>query len=206
MTQVGTPIYISPEVVKGEYYSDKADVFSFAMTILQFCLKEKPLLEYLKEQFQVYKQKEPNLSRVSHEVVIQGWRPDIEKIEGAPRCVIDLLNMCWEEYPDARPTFPEIVEYAQVEVRNEVMGTGEGDTQGKGSRRTSTSGGLAMRIKFAKGQKDLTKNEKEKEEMTELDIWKSKCAELEAEVQELKEGGAGDGETRAKSKVNKMGI
>jgi len=39
MTQVGTPIYISPEVVKGEHYTGQADVFSFAMTILQLGLR-----------------------------------------------------------------------------------------------------------------------------------------------------------------------
>ena len=69
MTQVGTPIYIAPEVVKGDHYTGLADVFSFAMTILQFCLKKKPLLEFLKEQYQVLKKREPTLGRVSHEVV-----------------------------------------------------------------------------------------------------------------------------------------
>jgi len=90
MTQVGTPIYISPEVMKGEHYTRQADVFSFAMTILQFCLKKKPLLEFLKEQYKAYKKREPTLGRVSHEVVILGWRPNLAVVEGVPRRVIDL--------------------------------------------------------------------------------------------------------------------
>jgi len=182
MTQVGTPIYISPEVVKGEYYSEKADVFSFAMTILQFCLKKKPLLEYLKAEYKTLKRKEPTLGRVSHEVVIRGWRPNLELIEGVPQSVIDLLGMCWKEYPDARPKFGEIVDYTQAEVRNEVMGVEGGGTEGKGSRRTSTSGGLAMRINLAKGKRD---HEDEAEELSELGIWKSKCAEMEGRCEEM---------------------
>ena len=187
MTQVGTPIYISPEVAKGEHYTGQADVFSFAMTILQFCLKKKPLLEFLKEKYQVHKKREPTLGRVSHEVIIQGWRPDVEIIEGVPRSVIDLLSMCWEEYPDARPTFGEIVDYAQTEVRKEVMGAESGGTEGKGSRRTSTSGGLAVRIQMAKAKKEQEKLEEEGKEdkASELDVWKSRCAEMEGRCEEL---------------------
>ena len=79
------------------------------------------------------------MDRVSNEVVIKGWRPNLEVIEGVPRTVVDLLVMCWQEYPDARPTFGEIIDYTQV--RNEVMGVERGGTEGKGSRRISTSGG-----------------------------------------------------------------
>jgi len=205
MTQVGTPIYIAPEVVKGEYYSEKADVFSFAMTILQFCLKNKAMLEFLKDEYKTLKRREPTLGRVSHEVVIRGWRPDIEKIEGAPRGVIDLLSMCWGEYPDARPTFREIVDYAQTVVRKEVMKEESGGTEGKSCRRTSTSGGLAMRIQMVKAEKEKEKEklgfEKVKEdEASELDVWKSRCKELEerceeldGENKELRESGSGEG-------------
>jgi len=204
MTQVGTPIYIAPEVVKGEYYTEKADVFSFAMTILQFCLKNQPLLEYLRDEYKTHQKKEPTLGRVSHDVVVKGWRPNIEGIEGAPRCVIDLLSLCWEEYPDARPTFGDIVDYAQGEMRNEVMGAEGGGTEGKGSRRTSTSGGLAMRIQMAEAKKrdmqeDAVFKANRKEEASDVDDWKSKCAELERELKELRESDRGaEGETEKK--------
>jgi len=39
MTQVGTPIYIAPEIVKGDRYTSSADVFSFALTMLDFSLR-----------------------------------------------------------------------------------------------------------------------------------------------------------------------
>ena len=183
MTQVGTPIYISPEVVKGEHYTGQADVFSFAMTILQFCLKKKLMLAFLKEEYKAYKKREPTLGRVSHEVCIKGWRPDIEKIEGVPRSVVDLLGMCWGDNPDARPTFGEIVDYARVEVQNEVMGAVGGGTTG---RRTSTSGELAIRIKIAKAKKEAEKAEERATRLLNLDAW-SKEELIEGFLKQKKE-------------------
>ena len=186
MTQVGTPIYIAPEVVRGEYYSDKADVFSFAMTILQFCLKKKPLLAFLKEEYTAYKKREPTLGRVSHEVVVKGWRPDMEGIEGVPRTVVEMLDMCWAEYPDARPTFVDIFEYVQAEVRNEVMGEEGGGTEGKGGRRTSTSGGLAMRIETAKFEKDDEETRENDDKGAFVEQYREENVKLKEENERLK--------------------
>ena len=129
----------------------------------------------------------------------------MEKIEGVPQSVVDLLSLCWEEYPDACPTFGEIVDYVQAEVRNEVMGEG-GGTEGKGSRRTSTSGGLVMRITVAKAKKEQEELDEEvaaeevaENEASELDVWKSRCAELERELKELREIDRGEeGKTKKK--------
>jgi len=94
MTQVGTPIFVAPEIMKGEYYSGQADVYSFAMTVLQFCLKKRKMLEWLKVEYTAYRKRLANVSRISHEMLIQGWRPNIEEINGAPLAVVDLLGMC----------------------------------------------------------------------------------------------------------------
>ena len=39
MTMVGTPLYVAPEVVRGDRYSASCDVYSFALTILTFALR-----------------------------------------------------------------------------------------------------------------------------------------------------------------------
>jgi serine/threonine protein kinase len=39
MTQVGTPLYIAPEIVRGDMYDSSVDVYSYAMTILEFSLR-----------------------------------------------------------------------------------------------------------------------------------------------------------------------
>ena len=128
------------------------------------------MLEWLKVEYTAHKKRLANVSRVSLELLIQGWRPNIEEINGAPRAVIDLLGMCWKEYADASPTFAEIVEYVQMEVRAEVMGEEGGGTEGKGSRRTSTSRGLAMRIKVAKAKKE---EERALRMLTRVSPWNS---------------------------------
>ena len=178
------------QVVKGDHYSNLADLFSFAMTILQFCLKETDLLAFLKEKYSQDNNKnckEPNLSRISHDVVVKGWRPDISGIKGVPKCLVDLLGLCWANDPELRPSFGEIVDYVQAEVRNEVMGTEGGGPEGSPIRRTSTSGGLAMRITVAKSKKEEQGQAKEEEE-GELDKLRIKCAELERELKEVREG------------------
>ena len=38
MTQTGSPIFIAPEVVRGDHYGLPADVFSFSMTLLCLAL------------------------------------------------------------------------------------------------------------------------------------------------------------------------
>jgi len=183
MTQVGTPIYISPEIVRGEYYTEKTDVFSFAMTILQFCLKEMPLLNFMKEEYKKYTGKEPTLGRLTLEVAIKGWRPNLEGIEGIPLSLVDLLNSCWGEFPDQRPAFGEVVEFVQAEVRHEVMGGEDGGATG---RRTSTSGGLAMRIRLAKAVKEAKEVEERASRLLDVDSW-SKDELKEAFLKQKKE-------------------
>ena len=41
MTQVGTQLYVAPEVVRGERYTEKCDVYSFAVVLLAM-LELKP--------------------------------------------------------------------------------------------------------------------------------------------------------------------
>ena len=35
MTMVGTPVYIAPEILMGQRYNEKADVFSFGLVLLE---------------------------------------------------------------------------------------------------------------------------------------------------------------------------
>ena len=46
MTAVGTPLFAAPEVMRGEAYDEKADVYSFGLLLLALCVDE-PLLQYV---------------------------------------------------------------------------------------------------------------------------------------------------------------
>lgn len=62
-------------------------------------------------------------SRVSHAMISRNWRPELTSLEefDVPSSVKDLIMICWIEDPLARPTFYEIVEYLEREVRQEIL-------------------------------------------------------------------------------------
>jgi serine/threonine protein kinase len=144
MTQVGTPLYISPEIVKGDYYSTQADVFSFAMTVLQWSLKgQEKILEFLSRTLMMSRQKgrratisKPSVGRVSNAVINQGWRPHKKTLAeiGIPPCICDLICLCWLNEPQKRPSFPEIFGYLEGEAMSEIM---PNDTQSTGRSNTN---------------------------------------------------------------------
>ena len=79
MTQVGTPIYIAPEIVKGDYYSSACDVYSLAITLLQFGLQGANLLNYLHqalmdEKVGKVKTQVVSIGRVTHSMISKDWR------------------------------------------------------------------------------------------------------------------------------------
>jgi serine/threonine protein kinase len=45
MTSVGTPIYISPEVMRGDHYDEKADTWSFGLCLVAMIRGERSLQE-----------------------------------------------------------------------------------------------------------------------------------------------------------------
>ncbi|GMH92356.1 hypothetical protein TL16_g12321 [Triparma laevis f. inornata] len=169
MTQVGTPMFIAPEIVMGDHYNTKADVFSFALTIISIALKgQEKLLDYLHRHIVKGKKNlahekggriAPSMGRVSHGLVSKKWRPSGRNLLeiGMPESLVDLCKVCWAPDEQDRPTFAEIQEYLEIDVKRAVM---EGSTRkgqdltltrgagggSKGGRRTSTSGSLALRM------------------------------------------------------------
>ncbi|GMI33999.1 hypothetical protein TrCOL_g3505 [Triparma columacea] len=192
MTQVGTPLYISPEIVKGDYYSTQADVFSFAMTVLQWSLKgQEKILEFLFRKLMTSRQKgrrstisKPSVGRVSNAVINQGWRPHKKTLAeiGIPPCICDLICLCWLDEPQKRPSFPEIFGYLEGEAMSEIM---PNDTQSTGRsntnrtrRRTSTSGALKARIDAQKAKSKVKGDPSENGREGEVDAGIKSLVEL----------------------------
>jgi serine/threonine protein kinase len=152
MTQVGTPMYIAPEVVTGDRYGTSADIFSFALTVLCFALKGKAtllasLFEMLRDEGLVVF-KTVSLGKVCNMLVSKGWRPERRLLQDLeiPVSIVNLLEICWPNDPEERPMASEILEYLETEGRKEILGEAMESTGGGGSRRSSTSGGLRARI------------------------------------------------------------
>jgi len=92
----GTPLWMAPEVMMGEQFNEKADVYSFSL-ILWFLLETKEPYE----QFE-------DLETFARAVCIQHVRPAIP--QGTDPGLKDLITRCWAPNPADRPTFSEIVQ------------------------------------------------------------------------------------------------
>jgi hypothetical protein len=95
--EVGTPLYCAPEVMEFEAYDQSVDVFSFGMMSWEV-ITGKSL------QRDVF----PGLNIYSLPSAIKGGRrPPPAGVDGA---VAELLSICWDVAPSARPTFADILQ------------------------------------------------------------------------------------------------
>jgi len=93
--KIGTYQWMAPEVISGEQYSEQADVFSFGIILWELATRKPPYREKTGQQ-------------VAQEVVKSGLRPPLPK--KCPEQFLSLMQRCWDQSPDARPTFNRIIE------------------------------------------------------------------------------------------------
>ena len=93
----GTFQWMAPEVISKENYTEKADVYSFGIILWEFWSKEPP--------YHGIPAKEVG-TKVKND---KNYRPKIP--EDVPREIAELMEVCWEEDPDKRPTFLEIINF-----------------------------------------------------------------------------------------------
>jgi serine/threonine protein kinase len=95
-TGIGTPVFMAPEILKGDDYSFPVDVYAYGMMLFVILTNSYPFPE-LKDYF-------------FSEKIINGGRPTI------PPYVSDyyreLIGACWDPSPAHRPTFAQIIEKA----------------------------------------------------------------------------------------------
>eukprot|EP01133_Synstelium_polycarpum_P013424 gene13424-15818_t len=94
MTPVGTPCWTAPEVLRNDQYTEKADVFSFAIVLWELVTREDPYQGM--PTFQIV------ISVGQHKL-----RPIVPPHVSAP--FTRLITECWSEDPTQRPSFQEIV-------------------------------------------------------------------------------------------------
>jgi len=104
MTQgVGTKHWMAPEVLMGTEYTGKADVFSFAMVAYEVVCRHVP-----------FERMDPTTVAT---LTKAGQRPDLQDENTVPREVppglLDLIVQCWDQDPEVRPSFREIVGIVQ---------------------------------------------------------------------------------------------
>ena len=99
MTVIGTPAYMAPEVLAHTKYSEKADVYSFGIIIVEVYTGEQP---YTGPEFSDIMNNIQLISRIVNEHL----HPDTSKL---PPALAHLVYDCWNEEPALRPSFSEII-------------------------------------------------------------------------------------------------
>ncbi|XP_058191043.1 serine/threonine-protein kinase STY46 [Rhododendron vialii] len=107
--ETGTYRWMAPEVIEHKPYDHKADVFSFGIVLWELLTGKLPH-EYLT----------PLQAAVG--VVQKGLRPTIPN--NTHRKLAELLERCWQQEPNLRPDFCEVIDILQ-QIAKEVGDEGE---------------------------------------------------------------------------------
>jgi len=101
--QVGTPMYMSMEMLEGGSYDQKTDMWSFAVLVWEIWAEERPdLLAATKRtatRGPILGQYLSAMQDGDRLPLNPNWPADIQQ----------LLSQCWLASPNARPTFEHIV-------------------------------------------------------------------------------------------------
>ena len=94
---IGTCLYMAPEVTLDCHYSNKVDVFSYSILLYQLLSLNEPYENLLKRNYH-------NLMKFVH----KGIRPTFND-DAIPSPFVELIEKCWSGDPDNRPPFINIV-------------------------------------------------------------------------------------------------
>eukprot|EP01130_Rhizamoeba_saxonica_P003128 TRINITY_DN1346_c0_g2_i2.p1 TRINITY_DN1346_c0_g2~~TRINITY_DN1346_c0_g2_i2.p1 ORF type:complete len:604 (-),score=108.62 TRINITY_DN1346_c0_g2_i2:332-2104(-) len=90
----GTPLYMAPEVIKGDA-SEKSDVYAYAVVLWTLFTEERPMSDIRGTE---------NITRS----VLSGKRPEIPHSKISPE-LADLIQICWGADPDSRLKMSDIL-------------------------------------------------------------------------------------------------
>jgi len=94
-SDVGTLLWMAPEILNREDYDSKVDVYSFGIILYELVFRQMPFGELDECSFST--------------TVASGGRPDIDCApDGCPIVIVGLMQACWEHEPTDRPPFSDI--------------------------------------------------------------------------------------------------
>uniref|UniRef100_A0A2P2JN97 non-specific serine/threonine protein kinase n=1 Tax=Rhizophora mucronata TaxID=61149 RepID=A0A2P2JN97_RHIMU len=105
--ETGTLGYMAPEVLNGNPYNRKCDVYSFGICLWEIYCCDMPYPDL-------------TFSEVTSAVVRQNLRPEIPRC--CPSSLANVMKRCWDANPDKRPEMDEVV--SMIEAINTSKGGG----------------------------------------------------------------------------------
>ncbi|KDP34046.1 hypothetical protein JCGZ_07617 [Jatropha curcas] len=94
---IGTYVYMAPEVIRFEPYNEKCDVYSFGIILNELMAGNHP---YIETDF--------SPSKIAMEVAEGNLRPALPEDNGEIGEVISLICLSWDQDPSVRPSFATI--------------------------------------------------------------------------------------------------
>ncbi|KAG5046261.1 hypothetical protein JHK82_015641 [Glycine max] len=105
--ETGTLGYMAPEVLNGNPYNRKCDVYSFGICLWEIYCCDMPYPDL-------------SFSEITSAVVRQNLRPEIPRC--CPSSLANVMKRCWDANPDKRPEMDEVV--AMIEAIDTSKGGG----------------------------------------------------------------------------------
>lgn len=99
--QVGTPLYMAPELIETREYGPSADVWSYGVVLWELAAQQTP--DILQQEGRV---RGPMFGTLTA-LFAEGMR--LEMQTAWPEPFRDLVSACWQQDPQARPQFKEIL-------------------------------------------------------------------------------------------------
>uniref|UniRef100_A0A914BWM5 Mitogen-activated protein kinase kinase kinase n=1 Tax=Acrobeloides nanus TaxID=290746 RepID=A0A914BWM5_9BILA len=96
----GTAAWMAPEVFRGKKYDQKCDIFSFGILMWEMLARRQPITDPDSHAYTILWQ------------VSEGRRPPV--IKDCPSALMDLIQLCWDDNPNKRPTIDEVVDIIDV--------------------------------------------------------------------------------------------
>ncbi|GBG34827.1 Protein kinase, putative [Hondaea fermentalgiana] len=111
----GTPAYMAPELLRdNEGITNKVDVYSYGLVLWQIMFERQP------------HPRTWTVPKLFYEVRYNRYRPPIDDKAGVDVALLNLMRRCWDEDPNGRPPFAQIIKELDLVissrcVRTEVM-------------------------------------------------------------------------------------
>jgi len=109
-TGAGSIQYMAPEVFVSAHYTEKSDIYSFAIILWELLSRETPYQKV--SQFESWVEGETSSGRVPTEFMVMSEVRNGKRLlipEGAPAVYAELIADCWAHDSQQRPGFPEIL-------------------------------------------------------------------------------------------------
>ncbi|KAJ0262443.1 Protein kinase family protein / protein phosphatase 2C [Hirschfeldia incana] len=107
---VGTLIYMAPEILRKEMYTEKSDVYSFGILINELLTGVVPYTD-LRAEAQAHTVLEMNYTeqQLTAAIVSSGLRPALAETGSHPKGLLSLIQNCWGADPSKRPSLDDVV-------------------------------------------------------------------------------------------------